>query len=237
MKKKIFLIVLIIVILLTGLLIYTQMNNIQGIIYSLKYSSEEIENLISENDDSLVSHVEGFIGHSVRPFTEEETKQIESGEVSKEQILEKIVVEELEKTISSKANNNSQNTGDRVKNPTDDTPNNDVNYVSLYITDLYSIKSEFIGRLDGMVSQAINEYKSLDKKQRTQSKKLEIGVSYAKQALSLEKECDTKVNSLLSSLEKQLKADSKSTDIIATLKSAYNSEKALKRAYYLNMFK
>lgn len=236
MKRKIFFAVIIVVILAVALLAWGQMNNIQGFIYSMKYSSEEIEDLISKNDDSLKSHIEGFIGHSIRAFTEEENKQIESGTVSKEEVIEKIVLEELEKTVSSQSKDNISSKGDNAQNPADNSTNN-ANYVSLYITELYSMKSEYLGRLDGMVSQAISEYKSLDKSQRTQSKKLEIGTSYLKRALTLEKECDGKVSSILSSLEKQLKADKKSTEIITTLKNAYNSEKTLKRAYYLNMFK
>ena len=88
-----------------------------------------------------------------------------------------------------------------------------------------------------MVDNAVKEYKSLDKKQRTKTKQLEIGAEYAKRALSLEKECDTKVDALIKKVEQQLKTEGKNTEIVDTLKSTYDSEKRMKKVYYLNMFK
>lgn len=216
MKKRIFLITLIIVLFVLFWLVYMQMDNIKGIFYSFKYSNEEIENMINETDDTLKRDLETFIGHPIREFTDEENKQIEDGTVTKEQVIEKIVLEEIKKTNTS------------------DSSNNDVSY---YITELYNLKNEYIGTLDGMVTSAVAEYKALSKEQRTRSKQLEIGAAYAKKAMALEGECDAKVSAIVKNIEKLLKSDGKSTEIITTINNAYVSEKTLKRAYYLNMFK
>ncbi len=216
MKKRIFLIAIIVILVALAYLAYTQVDNIKGVFYSFKYSNEEIESMITETDDALRRNLEEFIGHPIREFTEEENRQIEEGTVAKEQVIEKIVREELGRKGS--ASNGSNN-------------------VSYYITELYNLKNEYIGTLDGMVASAVAEYKALDKSERTRSKQLEIGAAYAKKAMALEEECDGKVANIVSSIEKELKVVGGSMEIITTINNAYTSEKNLKRAYYLNMFK
>lgn len=216
MKKRIFLIAAAIILVALVCLVFTQIDNIKGVLYSFRYSPEEIENMISENDDGLKRDLESFIGHHIREFTEEENQQIEEGIVTKEQVIEKIVLEELKKNSDSAS------------------PNKDV---SCYITSLYNLKNEYIGKLDGMVKSAVAEYKALSKEERTRSKQLEIGAAYAKKAMALEGECDGKVSEIVTNIEKILKSTGQSTEIITTINNAYVSEKTLKRAYYLNMFK
>ncbi len=218
MKKRSVLIVIAIVLIAFIFIVYSQWNNIRGIFYSFKYSNEEIETMITETDNNLKRDLEAFIGHPIREFTEEENKQIEEGSITKEQVIEKIILEELKKDSSEIENNG----------------NKDVSY---YITSLYNLKNEYIGKLDGMVSSAVAEYKALSKVERTRSKQLEIGAAYAKKAMALESECDRKVSEIVSNIEKILKSTGQSTEIISTINNAYVSEKTYKRAYYLNMFK
>jgi len=216
--KKYITLIVVIVLFAFVFLMYSQWGNIKGVFYSFKYSNEEIENMITETDANLKRDLEAFIGHPIRDITEEENKQIEEGTITKEQVIEKIVLEELKKNSKESENNG----------------NKDVSY---YITSLYNLKNEYIGRLDGMVSSAVAEYKALSKAERTRSKQLEIGASYAKKAMALEGECDAKVSEIVSNIEKILKSTSQSTEIITTINNAYVSEKTYKRAYYLNMFK
>lgn len=293
MKKRIFLIVILIILTTVGVFAYTQRDNIMGVIYSFQYSSDEIESLIESNDENLKSELEEIIGHPIRDFTEEEKKQIDDGTVSKKEVIEKIIYEELEKSLTndsksadgsnstslskgeyigpsdfqndgntsgktkrsenesrheskikdSSSNTNSIETKSGVKNNISDSasaPNDSTSSTgssSYYMMELYGLKSEYIGRLDGMVSAAISEYKSLDKKDQTRSKQLEIGSSYVSKASALEKQCDNEVASILKNLEAELIKEGKSTSIISTIKSSYTTEKNLKRAYYLNMFK
>jgi hypothetical protein len=172
--------------------------------------------MMTDNDSGLKKNLEDYLGHPIREFTEEESKQIDDGTTTKEEVIEKIVREELEKT------------GDSVA---------DVKSVNYYITELYNLKNEYIAILDAMVISAVNDYKKLDKAQRTRSKQLEIGAAYAGKATELEAECDKKVATIVSEIEKILRAEGKSMDIVSTINEAYKTEKTLKRAYYLNMFK
>lgn len=215
MKKKIFLLITLMVLTIVTLFIITQLENIKGIWYAVKYDKGQIESMISDADTTLKEDLEAVLGHSIREYTEEENELIESGNATEHEIIEKIVREEIEK--SKKADTNDK--------------------VSMYITELYNLKGRYIGILDGMVKSAVSEYKALDKSQKTRSKQLEIGAAYVTKAMALESECDGKVAGIISKIEKELKADGKKTDIVNTINDAYKSEKTLKRAYYLNMFK
>ena len=265
MKKRIFLIVFLIIFATIGVFAYTQVDNIMGIIYSFKYSNNEIESLLDKNNETLKNELEEILGYPIRDFTEEEKKQIEEGTVTKKEVIEKIIYDELEKNITSDKKNNS-GFGNSGKNESDtwqtkrdsnqpatksnngkskntsgqtqasESVSSDISS-NYYIMELYSLKSEYIGILDGMVSSAISDYKKLNKKEQTRSKQLEIGASYASRATALEKQCDGEVESILNKLENELIREGKSTSIISTIRSSYATEKSLKRAYYLNMFK
>lgn len=215
-KRHIFLYLLVIVFGVAITFAYVNYDYVESFYFSYKYSKQELEQMMTDNDAVLKQDLETYLGHPIREITDEEIKQIEDGVLTKEEVIEKIVREELDKTGE---------TSENVKN---------VNY---YITELYNLKNEYIGILDAMVISAVNDYKALDKSQQTRSKQLEIGANYAKKATQLEAECDAKVAAIVSNIENLLRAEGKSTDIVNTINEAYKTEKTLKRAYYLNMFK
>ena len=243
MKKRFWLIVTVAVIILIIAFSYTQRNNIKGFFYSFKFSGDEIETMISDNDSMLKEQVESFLGHSIRSFTDEETNQIKDGTITEDEVVEKIIAEELEKSISSATENSGNKVTEQGTTKTDGTDTSSSNTpaqsmeVSRYITELYNLKNEYIGKLDQMVESAARDFRNLPSKEKTYSKQLQIGASYMNKAMALESECDEKVSSIVKSLEKQLKSEGKSTEIISVINKAYNSEKTLKRAHYLNMFK
>lgn len=213
-KKKIFLITVAVLLTLACTFAYLQRNNIRGLIYSFKCSDGELEKMLAEADGEIKSSLEEIIGRSVREFTDEEIALIESGNATEQDIVEKIVKEELKKSESA-----------------------DKSSAEYCVAELYALKSRYIGLLDAMVDSAVNEYKALDESKRTRSKQLEIGASYAGKAMALEEECDAKVNSIAERLRKELDANGKDTAVVDRILSAYTNEKNIKRAYYLNMFK
>lgn len=257
MKKKIRLILFFIIIVLIVAFFCSQINNIKGFIYSFKYSGDEIETMLTDNDIVLKEQVENFLGHSIREFTAEEQRQIKEGVATQDELVEKIIAEEIEKSLTTPSDDKPVSSSDDKKpdaktkdgknqtttvDPSMDTSGTPPSAASpsdaaKYITELYNLKSEYIGKLDGMVDSAVKEFRALPKKEKTYSKQLQIGASYMTKALALESECDKKVAAIVSSLEKQLKSEGKSTAIITVINDTYNSEKTLKRAYYLNMFK
>ena len=215
MKKRIFPVLIVVILSALVMFVTTQISNIKGILYAINYDAEQIEEMIIKADVQLQEDISKVIGHTIREFTEEENKQIKEGIVTQEEVVEKIVREQAKESEKS----------------------NKPDVVSIYITELYNLKSSYIGKLDAMVASAVAEYKSLPKEKRTRSKQIEIGASYVTKAMSLEAECDSKVNDVVAKIEAQLKSEGKSPELAKTIKKSYASEKELKRAYYLNMFK
>ena len=98
---------------------------------------------------------------------------------------------------------------------------------------MYGLKSKYVGQLDACIAQAISEYKSLPKEEHTSASKRSIMSKYMGQMAGLESACDAEVNSVLSSLERELKEIGADTSILQTIRSAYANEKSMKIAYYM----
>ena len=105
-----------------------------------------------------------------------------------------------------------------------------------YIAKLYVLKSQFTGELGKIEGQITSEYVALPKEERTPAARKSIAGKYLKTVASLESQCDKDVESLLSDLRTELEAQGKDTSIIETLRKAYNEEKSLKKAYYLDVY-
>ena len=59
---------------------------------------------------------------------------------------------------------------------------------------------------------------------------------YVGQINSLEAQCDGEVEAIIAQLTKELKDINADTSIIKSIRKAYNSEKSLKKAYYINQY-
>ncbi len=107
--------------------------------------------------------------------------------------------------------------------------------IKKYTAQFYSLKAYYSGQLGQLESQARSEYSSLTKEQKKSTSKAAFVAKYAGRASALESECDGKVNGILSGMKAELKAIGADTAVIDTIKSAYASEKAARKAQYMNM--
>lgn len=107
--------------------------------------------------------------------------------------------------------------------------------IKRYTAELYSMKAYYIGQLSQIESRAKNEYDSMTQREKDTLSKASFIAKYAGYATTLMVECDGKVNSLLSSMKQELTDAGQDTAVISTIRQAYESEKAARKAYYLNM--
>lgn len=107
--------------------------------------------------------------------------------------------------------------------------------ISKYVSQLYVLESKYIGAIEGVVASAKAEAKAQGLTKKDTSKLLAIGANYTGTINSLEAKCDGEVEAIITNLRNELNAINADTSIIDTIKSAYASEKSLKRAYYMNM--
>lgn len=107
--------------------------------------------------------------------------------------------------------------------------------IKRYTAELYSMKAYYIGQLSQIESRAKNEFDTMDPEEKRKLSKASFIAKYAGYATTLMVECDGKVNSLLSSMKQELTDAGQDTAVISTIRQAYESEKAARKAYYLNM--
>jgi len=106
-----------------------------------------------------------------------------------------------------------------------------------YLGELYSLQSTYSGIVAGMIPQIKSYYYNLRKVQKYDRESAIAATSkaYLGKVNATEAECDSKVNGVISRMEKELKANGHSTEIISTVKSRYAAEKKSKRAYYVKL--
>ncbi len=225
MKKalKIVLQVICVFSILIGSLVLWQTENLQALHIAMTYNTDEILSQMQENDAALKKEITPYFSGGIREFTPEEQAQIDKGEVTEKQMLAKVITE---------------TTPPETPNPTPEQTKQQKTeaIISNYVSALYTMEAEYLGRIEGLLSSAISEYKAKRTGTNNRSLQLSIGAAYTGKLTALEAECDGKVSALLSQMESELTAIGSDTTIVNTIRSAYAGEKTTKRAYYMSKY-
>ena len=242
MKKtlKVVLIILLVLLLLCVSLFVWQRKNISALFGAVKYSQEDISTLIADNE-KIVSEAleEGKI-------TQDDLVEIVLGKTSLEEVIEK--KEETTKT-EPKQNADSEETQPPAQPPaqtseqiseqtaeqTAPSKSGDEE-ISALIAKIYILKQSYGNKLDSLVQQTRSEYWAIPKEQRKDISKQKFVTTKASQALALEKECDAKVEEVISELTSVLKANNKDLSLVDSIRKAYDNEKQLKKSYYISEY-
>lgn len=225
--KRVVLVTLCVVLIAVAAVTVWQWNNIKALYYFAAVgSSEEIAKEIDKNKKDREQIVSEYIEGTVRDFTEEEEKKIVSGEISVEEATEIIRQEFKESVKPSQTTTASQNTKAEIDE-----------FIAENIIQLYSYKAYYLGQLGQIEKSAISDYKALSPKDRTLVSKQSIVDKYIGTANALLVDCDAKVNTITDKLEKKLSQNKMDTSIVGKIKSSYEEEKALKKAYYMSLIK
>lgn len=247
-KKKKLLIALGAVVLVVGIGtgVFLKSGMYTTLVYSYKYSSDELSTKLEETDKQLNEDIKNYFSEGIREYTPEEQQALETGEVTEKELLAKIITEqyteqqseqsqtEEKKTDSSAGSETAAKADSKPQSPPKQTAES---ITSKYVAKMYSLEGTYMSRLNGLLSSAKAEYLALPNDKRGTSAKLSIGAKYMGKAQSLEGSCDSEVAALLSQMEAELKAIGADTSITSTLRSAYASEKNIKRAYYMSLAK
>ena len=275
-KSKVILAVILVVLLIVGWFVYKQWNSIEAILMSVNTTQEDTVKELEKNKDELQNFLENENNISVRDLTEEESKALQEGKLTEEQILDLLTGEEEssedenteakspkesnapaeskspekekqesakptkqpEKETSKKpsADETAKPTVAKTPKPQESASESDKKVETL-IAKLYVQKSVYLGKLDSIESQARSEYKSLRiggmEKQAAQQ---QLVKKYLSQVSSWETTCDGVVNGILAEIKAELSKSGKDTSIVDTMRSAYQEEKKLKKAYFINRY-
>lgn len=217
---KIFLaITVIFVIAAVGIYIW-QKDNIESAIVGMQYSTEDIADKMTESKASTEQSLKKYNIPVTRDFTVEEEEKIRKGEMT---------VEEAMASIMSPVANTTENS-----NNVSDTQTEEDEIIGRYVSEIYSLKAYYIGKLGAVEKQLKSEYVSSGK---DKSKISSIVSSHLGEISAMESECDQKINTLLAGLRNELVAVNADTSIVDTIEDAYVNEKSLRKSYYLSQYK
>lgn len=109
--------------------------------------------------------------------------------------------------------------------------------VSELVAQIYVIKSNFTSELAAFETRIVTSYKALPAEQRTTATKARIVSENMGYVAGLEAQCDAQVNAVTSELSEFLTSCGKDTSLVDSIQTAYANEKALKKAYYVSLYK
>lgn len=104
------------------------------------------------------------------------------------------------------------------------------------IAKMYIIKNKFMKKLESIEIDIINEYEALPKEQRVPQSRKSIAGKYISTVADMEIQCDAEVEAVLTELKEKLTALNKDLSVIETIRKAYQNEKSLKKAYYMDIY-
>lgn len=225
MKKvaKIGLVVLGSLIIVSGIIMLLQWNNIRSVTQSIQYSKVELANKIETTKVQDQIYLLGYGVTKVRDFTFEEEEALRQGAITPSEAIGKLQ-EDLEQEDILEQQEESLSKEEQIQES-----------VTKHMASIYAIKARFIGALGELEKEARAEFAALPKEERSMLGAQKIVLSKAGKAASLESECNQEVSKILVSLELGLTSLTDDLSIIEKIYSAYEEEKVLKKAYYLSL--
>lgn len=205
-----------------------QKDNITAVVEATKYSDEDIQQQISDSKKTVESELEQYDIKGLRDFTFEEEEAIRKGQMTVDDAVSKILSESNVSTYNSQnsalASSNTSGNSDMQNKKSDSS-----SIISDYAVKLYTLKAKYLGEIGNLIDQA-----KADIKNGASAK--DLMSTYLSKAASLENEADSKVDELLSELRSKLEAIGADTSVVDTMKSSYESEKTLKKSYYISLY-
>ncbi len=262
MKKalKVVLVILLVLVIAAGIVLYLHWDNIMALRLGLASSDTDIQQMIEDNQKAISEALKAYPQTNVRDLNEEEKNALAAGEITEEDAVElvlgnkelkrengkAVVVDKPADAAQAEANGegaqggeNAQQTtpdGTAAENPGASSQKTVDTQISELVAKMYVLKSGFSSQLQSLESSVKSEYLALPAGERNNVSKLRIASSAYDRALSLEAECDQKVEEVVSQLRTLLKDNQRDTSLADEIMRAYANEKQITKAYYVNLY-
>ncbi len=221
MKRKtaVCLILLAVLFVLVGLLIWWQWNNITALRYAALYTTEQKQELYRQTDAVISDIAKNFSGVNFDLLPEEAKEQLAKGELAEETAVAiltgQLSWEEYQQTKETAGDASVYSKPSRVED---------------IIAKIYVLRASYTGKIDGLVGQALADYRA------RKGTKSELISRYVSLGYALERECDGQMEALLSELQSELKRTGGDVGLISKIRSAYRTEKSLKKASIIEKY-
>lgn len=222
------------VLLAVGAVGYAQRGNVDAVLKAAQYSADEIEEKRKENQQKVQEKVDSMPTITVRDLTEEERQALRDGSVTQEELTEKLVeavspqpTPDITADPAPAASAPAETQSAAVE------PTQWEKDLSALVARVYVLREEYTIELDNMLSEAKAEYRAMTAEQRTKTALMKFAKGYVTRALALEKECDAKMDDVVSQMEAIIKENNGDMTLVDTVVETYASEKSLKKAWYM----
>ncbi len=233
MKKwvKVLICVLAILLVTVSALAIWQRNNISAVFKMLTIDKEQIAQEMNENKEQLEKELQEKYPSVIDDITAEQEEKILRGELTVEEVVAEInkKYEERRAEQQSSANSASSSSGNNAAAVD--------KLIGDKVIEIYSLKAYYLGQLGQLEAAVKSDYTALPESKRNIVGKKELVSKYMGRATSLMSQCDSRVESVLSELKSGLDSYGADTSIIKRIRSAYENEKTLKKAYYMSLVK
>lgn len=231
---------ILLLLLMAGLCLW-QKENIMAIRDGLQYSSEEIEEKLQENQQTIQDAVSAAPEVVVRDVTEEEKQALKDGTITQQELVDRLIAPEQVPSNGNGEHLQSSHQGSSTpaeeENPVKESPVMDPEYqkkVSAIVAEVYVLREQYTIELDNMYETAKAEYKRMSEKERTKEKLVDWAAGYMSKAIKLEKNCDAKMDDIVLRLDTLIRENNGDLSLVDTVVYTYASEKSLKKAWYMS---
>lgn len=232
-KKRLLCVLLVLALALGGLCVW-QRNNLRALVLSLQLTQDELSNQMQQNKTAEVSQSAGV---NVRPLTEEEREKLRDNELTRDELIDRLVNDSAESTLPD-----APDAADPADPDTPDAPQAPSAeetalraQLAKYIAEIYVMEAEYTDWLVHANQSAIDDFNDLPASEQTTASKYNIGMRYLSLALEKEKECDVRMSEVENNIRSVLTQLGESTELVDEIQRVYEEEKATKKAYYLGL--
>lgn len=215
-------------------------DDIGVVLNGLRYSSEELELQIKQNDQEIKDAANIVPDITVRDLTEEDKQALKDGTITKEELIESMIEPKPEPQPKPPDTGVQQPPEQDVPKAGEPEPQKPTVQVGDYqkklaalIAEVYVLREEFLIKLDNLMGQAKKEYLALAPAERSGTKLTSLAGKYFSIAYSLEAECDTHMSDIIDRMETLLKENGQDLSIAQSVMDTYLNEKSLKKSWYL----
>lgn len=226
-----------------------QWNNISAALSFVRFSQQELEDKLNENDQKIKDAVDAVPEVNIRDITQEEKDALRDGTLTQEELIESLIKPEQEKE-SPKQEPEKPVVPDTPKpeKPPEQKPeqppalseqeqasqqNDYAKKLAAIIAEVYVLREQFLIKLDEMQKQAIADYVAIPEKERSATRITKLVSNYLAKGLDLEKECDAQIGAIIVRMETLISENNGDMSIAQTVYDTYVEEKSLKKAWYM----
>jgi hypothetical protein len=239
---KICLCLLLIIVVAVAALAVWQRDNINAFIRAQNTTQEDIAQEISESKANTQKALEQYNIPVKRDFTLEEEEAIRKGTLSVEDAVKLIMSDSADdaEADSAQANGSTEASNGETGSTQASSGNTELTreqqIVADHLTQMYSLKAYYIGQLGVLEQDLKAQYKSANGDGKNAAAIAKVVQSNMGRVVSLESECDSKVDAILADMKSELEAIGADTSIVQVAEDSYINEKSLRKSYYLSLY-